>query len=54
MRLCTAVRQRNWGRFSTQGWTWLNLGSLAPVLVAGLALAWLAMHLLLLQNRAVP
>ena len=25
-----------------QGWNWLNLGSIAPVLLTGLALAWLA------------
>lgn len=29
---------------TTQGWTWLNLGSLVPVLILGLALAWLALH----------
>ena len=27
---------------TTQGWTWLNWGSLVPVAVTGLALAWLA------------
>ena len=27
---------------TTQGWTWLNWGSLLPVAVTGLALAWLA------------
>jgi MFS family permease len=32
---------------TTQGWTWLNLGSLLPVALAGIALAWLA-----LQRRA--
>ena len=26
---------------TTQGWTWLNLGSLVPVLLTGLALMWL-------------
>ena len=26
----------------TQGWTWLNLGSIVPVLVIAAALAWLA------------
>jgi MFS family permease len=25
---------------TTQGWTWLNLGSLVPVLLMGAALAW--------------
>jgi MFS family permease len=29
---------------TTQGWTWLNLGSLAPVLVLALGLGWLARH----------
>ena len=33
---------------TTQGWTWLNLGSLVPVLLLGLALTWLALH----QRRA--
>ena len=28
---------------TTQGWTWLNLGSIAPVLLVAAALAWLAM-----------
>ena len=32
---------------TTQGWTWLNLGSLVPVVVTALALLWLA-----LQRRA--
>ena len=27
---------------TTQGWNWLNLGSIVPVLLTGLALAWLA------------
>jgi MFS family permease len=27
---------------TTQGWTWLNLGSIVPVALAGVALAWLA------------
>jgi MFS family permease len=27
---------------TTQGWTWLNLGSIAPVVLTGAALAWLA------------
>ena len=29
---------------TTQGWTWLNLGSLLPVGVTALALFWLALH----------
>ena len=29
---------------TTQGWTWLNMGSLVPVAVLGLALCWLARH----------
>jgi MFS family permease len=29
---------------TTQGWTWLNLGSLFPVALTGAALAWLAMR----------
>ena len=29
---------------TTQGWTWLNLGSVLPVLAAALALLWLARH----------
>jgi MFS family permease len=29
---------------TTQGWTWLNLGSLVPVLLTGLALVWLALQ----------
>lgn len=28
---------------TTQGWTWLNLGSFAPVIIIGVALAWLAL-----------
>jgi MFS family permease len=39
---------------TTQGWTWLNIGSLVPVLMTGAALTWLAMHQRVLQNRAVP
>jgi MFS family permease len=27
---------------TTQGWFWLNLGSLLPIAVAGAAIAWLA------------
>ena len=27
---------------TTQGWSWLNLGSIVPVLLAGAAIAWLA------------
>ena len=29
---------------TTQGWTWLNLGSVVPVLAAAVALLWLARH----------
>ncbi len=29
---------------TTQGWTWLNLGALIPVLLTGLALVWLALQ----------
>ena len=38
---------------TTQGWTWLNVGSLVPVLMTGLALAWLAMHQRVRENRPV-
>ena len=38
---------------TTQGWTWLNLGSMVPVAITGLALAWLAMHGRRPQNPAV-
>ena len=38
---------------TTQGWTWLNIGSLVPVSMTGLALLWLAMHRRLPQNRPV-
>jgi len=34
---------------TTQGWTWLNLGSLLPLGLTGLALAWLA-----IKQRASP
>lgn len=34
---------------TTQGWRWLNLGSLVPIAVTGVALAWLA-----LRRRAQP
>ena len=27
---------------TTQGWNWLNMGSVVPVLITGLALVWLA------------
>lgn len=33
---------------TTQGWQWLNLGSLLPIALVGAALAWLALH----QRRA--
>ena len=36
---------------TTQGWTLLNLGSIVPVLFAGLALAWLALQRRAAQNR---
>jgi MFS family permease len=29
---------------TTQGWTWLNLGSIVPVVLAGAAVAWLALR----------
>jgi len=29
---------------TTQGWTWLNLGSLLPVAVVGAGLVWLALR----------
>jgi MFS family permease len=35
---------------TTQGWTWLNVGSLVPVALTGAALAWLAMHQRVPQN----
>ena len=42
----------------TQGWTWLNLGSIVPVLVIAAALAWLAWsktsRLLLAAAAALP
>ena len=38
---------------TTQGWTWLNIGSLLPVALTGLALLWLARHRRGTQNRAV-
>jgi MFS family permease len=37
---------------TTQGWTWLNLGSLLPVALTGAALLWLAMRRRSTQNRA--
>jgi MFS family permease len=36
---------------TTQGWTWLNIGSLVPVTFTGVALAWLAMRRRSTQNR---
>ena len=36
---------------TTSGWTWLNLGSIAPVLLAAAALAWLALQRRGTQNR---
>ena len=38
---------------TTQGWTWLNIGSIVPVVLTGGALLWLALHQRLPQNRAV-
>jgi MFS family permease len=29
---------------ASQGWSWLNMGSLGPVVVMGLGLGWLAMR----------
>ncbi|MBX3611892.1 MAG: MFS transporter [Hydrogenophaga sp.] len=37
---------------TTQGWTWLNIGSLLPVAVLGLSLAWLAHTRRAAQNPA--
>ena len=37
---------------TTQGWTWLNVGSLVPVTLTAFALAWLAMRRRSTQNRA--
>jgi MFS family permease len=36
---------------TTQGWTWLNLGSLLPVALTGAALLWLALQRRSTQNR---
>ena len=36
---------------TTQGWTWLNLGSIVPVLLCAVALAWLAMQRRAAQNQ---
>lgn len=36
---------------TTQGWTWLNLGSIVPVLICAAALAWLAMQRRATQNQ---
>ena len=36
---------------TTQGWTWLNLGSLLPVALTGAALLWLALQRRSQQNR---
>jgi MFS family permease len=38
---------------TTQGWTWLNVGSLMPVAFTGVALMWLALRRRSTQNRAV-
>jgi MFS family permease len=37
---------------TTQGWQWLNVGSLVPVALTGLALAWLAWLRRQVQNAA--
>ena len=37
---------------TTSGWTWLNLGSIVPVLLTGAALLWLALQPGVAQNRA--
>jgi MFS family permease len=39
---------------TTQGWVWLNLGSVLPVVATGVALGWLALQRRVAQNRAVP
>ena len=36
---------------TTQGWTWLNLGSLVPVALTGAALLWLALQRRSVQNQ---
>ena len=36
---------------TTRGWAWLNIGSLLPVALTALALAWLAMHQRGKQNQ---
>ena len=36
---------------TTSGWTWLNLGSIVPVLLTGAALLWLALQPRVAQNR---
>ncbi len=38
---------------TTSGWTWLNLGSIVPVLLTGAALLWLARQPRVAQNRAL-
>jgi MFS family permease len=37
---------------TTQGWTWLNLGSIVPVAICAAALAWLAMQRRAAQNQS--
>jgi hypothetical protein len=37
---------------TTSGWDWLNLGSLLPIGVTGVALLWLARHLQLNPPKA--
>jgi hypothetical protein len=29
---------------TTQGWTWLNIGSIVPVVLAGMAVAWMGVQ----------
>ena len=36
---------------TTRGWTLLNLGSIVPVLLAGVAIAWLALQRRTAQNQ---
>ena len=36
---------------TTQGWEWLNLGSVVPVLLTGMALAWLAREFSLAETK---
>lgn len=38
---------------TTQGWTWINLGSLAPLALVAVALWWMARHRAMLRRSAV-